>query len=241
MGTAAPEPERDRSCEWSVHLSGDELVMKALAKRFKKDSPHRILRREGGEYCLASKSFESLDDAWSVSCEADKIVERLNRLLEFLEGEQKCINTGAVYCYVNPSRTDTIICVETAKISFTTCPLRVLINGELSMRDDFPAVAGIMESNPHLDAALRYYQDEPGWLGYYKAYEAIKKANGGVEGLRKKGWATKQQQIRFRCSANDERHHESLDTDNPMSLEEAKSFLLSLINKWIEEKLSLKK
>ena len=76
------------------------------------------------------------------------------------------------------------------------------------------------------------------WTDLYKIYELIQediKSN-----ICKTGWTTDNEESRFTQTANYYRHGKSKFTlpDNPMTLEQADSFISYIIQKWLDGKSS---
>jgi hypothetical protein len=88
-------------------------------------------------------------------------------------------------------------------------------------------------------------RDAVTWVGLYRIHEVVEHDVGGREALIKLGRVSKQQLKRFTHSSNsvaaagDQARHGKEITQppkNPMSLEEAKAFVMGLLTAWFNSK-----
>ncbi len=107
--------------------------------------------------------------------------------------------------------------------------------------NEVAALVNLADQNEKVADALRFYA-RGDWVNLYKAWEVVRDAAGGETELIRKGWATKAQRRRFTGTAQscrelgDAARHASEEYQppkNPMSLDEARTFLRSVIEAWI--------
>ena len=94
--------------------------------------------------------------------------------------------------------------------------------------------------------ALRFLAPQADWYSIYKAYEVVLRDVGGKQAVTSLGWAKKKEQDLFTRTANsydalgiEARHGVQREEppDTPMAYDEACSFVVSLVKRWLQEKV----
>ena len=228
----------DRLQKWEAKLDGHEWDLEKLPAFFA-DQGCRVTERDG-EYVLTSHELESSRNHEEASSRAEQLVSRINGAMRLCDGEYRPVRFAHVVGYTESGRP-----VRTISLSST---------GEIRFRVDFgdgsraggdPWVARLIalaENDHDLSRILVDLSDESiGWSRLYKVFERIEKCAGGdVVGLR---WCARQRRGDFKYSANspltgDGARHAVLTGSNPkpppMSLEQARSFVLGLARKLVD-------
>ena len=237
---------------WEIVISGDNEIIQELSKVFT-GSEYSIEKRDGNNVLL-SQQFEKLDDYSLVKARALELLTVLNAGLVLISrpdarlsmggvmerqenghvihyAEGTCTGTGSAHCTAVVIRADGMI-----EEAYATDPLLKWVK--------------IAESDDHVARALLLIaHDLNTWYGLYKIGEVIEE--GGCTLCRRGGplrWdfeRLKRTAQSYKLLGVDARHasnknDSSLQTPmpDPMTLEEAKSFILRLMQGWLNEKLN---
>ena len=109
------------------------------------------------------------------------------------------------------------------------------------------ALAMLARSDSAVAKALRLLSaaDSNSWVGLYRIYEVVEADVGGESALKTCGWGSPADLKRFKHSANSvsvggdaARHGKELTSppNNPMSLEEAGSYVTYIVSAWLGSK-----
>jgi hypothetical protein len=194
-----------------------------------------------GHYQLESSTFDSLDGVVEVNEEAERLLTLMNGAVKAQDPTSRPVHLTRDFRDENgPHRLAIAMTAEVRATSHVAhvgpglppvAPARVwLASGESN-----PNVADALEllAAPHLS-----------WANLYKIWEILRDdVGGGSKAIKDRGWASDNQLTRFTRSANhpkasgaDARH--ARDTTepppNPMALSEARDFILTLVQDWLE-------
>jgi hypothetical protein len=107
-----------------------------------------------------------------------------------------------------------------------------------------------LNGDPNIREALFYLgSSDNGWFDLYKVSEIVEDGAGGLDSIVRKGWCSRKDWKRFTRTANHQeaigrssRHARSDDQpfSNPMTLHEAKRFLINVVGHWVRSELSQK-
>ena len=113
---------------------------------------------------------------------------------------------------------------------------------------DFPAMMNLCSTHEDAREALFYFGSGGNpWANFYKVLEIVQDDCGETPQLVKRNWCTKSELERFKRTANHQEaigafsRHARMRADppsNPMSVEEARSFVGKLLSSWINQLLT---
>ena len=229
----------DRPKKWEATLAGHEWDLKKLPVHFP-DQECRVTERDDGEYVLTSHELESSRNHEEANSRAEQLVSRINGAMRLCDSEYQPVRLAHVVGY-----TESGTPVLTISLSSTIGVRARLDLGDGSRAAGDPRVALLVklaEKDHDLSKILGDLSDESiGWSRLYKVFERIEKCAGGdVAGLR---WCARQKRSDFKYSANspltgDDARHAVLKGTKPkpppMSLEQARSFVLGLARKLVD-------
>jgi hypothetical protein len=220
--------------KWLVRLSGPERELRLLSHVMRGQG--RRITENRGEFYLWSQQFDALGGAATVKDLADEMITRASLAVLLLWCRSLRIKSADVIEQDQDRSLHVTTFVATGTLQLQGFPVEV--TGGRQPEHDFSRVEAVIERCPSLAKAVAYLQDEPNRPGYYKAYEAIRDANGGDRGLKKKGWVTRRQLSRFTWSAQTDRHHDEPGPPDPMTETECRAFVISLMWKWLDCELA---
>ena len=234
--------------EWFVPITGANSDLEELSKSL--NLPELCVIQEGPDFILKSTDFDFLKDADDVRNRAIEIMSLINGAARLVLGMRKPL---AVDCVVNVND-------DGARQFFVCCSLGISlgVNASASVvatdgtvqdqeephqADPIPSWIAIARHDTNVDKVLRLFgAGNHDWVSRYRIYEVIESDVGNIV---KKGWATKKEIERFKHTANS---HGAIGDDvrhgagnkpppkNPMLSSEAKSFVETVIHKWLRSK-----
>lgn len=242
---------------WEVDLVGDEYDLNHLVRHFT-EGPCRIWRDEKtGQVLMHVDGFAADAVAREVQESARVTVQQLSGVLKALRGSKTPIQVGGVMQRQANGTRNVFVFVESIAMANCFMEAEVFVrdaNGNLVERPSPPPRTVVLAKLMLTDAALakamrlRDAHDAGTWVGLYRLYEVIKHDVGSERAMVSRSWTSKAQQDRFRHSSNspdaagdDARHGATNDEPpaNPMTLEEARTFVECILQAWLDEKLSL--
>lgn len=242
---------------WEVDLVGDESDLNHLVRYFA-DEPCRIWRDEKtGQVLMRVDGFPADAVAREVQESARVTVQQLSGVLRAVRDSKTSVRAGAVMQRQPNGLRHAFLFVESVASATCFMDAEVFVrdaNGNLVQRPSPPPRTVVLAKLMLTDAALakamrlRDAQDAGTWVGLYRLYEVIKHDVGSERAMVSRSWTSKAQQDRFRHSSNspdaagdDARHGATNDEPpaNPMTLEEARTFVEGILQAWLDEKLSL--
>jgi hypothetical protein len=232
--------------EWSIRLTGHAFDLEDLSDHF--HSPERnVTKDEDGHYYLRSTDFDSMADGEAVRERALELVELMNRAAKFHAGDGYQPVELDVVTWIDEvgNRMHTVTSsLQIRGRSRMSAKLTVIREGDSVATPQPPSevvsMAALAERDDRVADALRFFARD-NWVNLYKAWEIVRDAAGGEHTLIKNGWTTKKTKDRFtqtaqsRKALGDEARHASAKVpvpQNPMSLEEARAFVKSVIEAW---------
>jgi hypothetical protein len=228
-------------------LTVDDLDLELLREHFDERPGSDVWfgkDNENGPY-MGVNSVDADPDAASRQSAAKTLLTRAWGLLQLLEepnGRAELSGTqidsrGHKHTVVSPSSI-----VSVARMGRPT----VLINGVPVEQPPSPALdlLALADSRPVVGEVFDLVgKSQLDWIDLYKVYEIVREEGGGIEGVEKKGWATKRKQSAFTASANrkdvsgdDARHARSQSPKTPretMTIHEARVFIRGLAVDWL--------
>jgi hypothetical protein len=233
--------------EWFVRITGENFDLEKLSKSL--NSPELCVIQEGPDFSLKSADFNSLKDADDVRNRAIEILSLINGAARLALGMRKplavdCVvkvnDDGAPQFFVRCS--SGISLRVSASMSVVAADGTVRDQEESPQADPIPNWIVIAQRDTNVAKVLRLFgAGNHGWVSLYRIYEVIVNDVGNIA---EKGWATKNEIIRFKQTANspdaigdDARHGKEIPPPpNPMLSSEAKSFVETIIYKWLHSK-----
>jgi hypothetical protein len=228
---------------------GHQFDLEELSEHFTSDNLN-VKRDEDGYYYLRSSDFGQMSDSSAVE-------ERGRELVEYINGAAKLL-IGSGYRSVE---FDTAARIEDDGKRYHTVGMSLTISGRSRVTakptviradgtvdaaphppDNAEALVNLARRDKRVADALRFYEGGD-WINLYKAWEVVCDAVGNEHTLLKKGWVAKKTKDRFTHTAQsrvvlgDEARHASTKKypapKNPMTLEEARAFMKSVIQAWV--------
>lgn len=234
--------------EWLFRLKGHPFDLEELADQFT-SADRNVKKDQDGYYYLRSSEFKNLTDSEAVR-------ERGSELLGYMNSAMKLF-FGPSY---RPVEFDTVTRIDEDGQRYHTVGSSIWIGGRSraiikptliradgTVEDVWQAptklntLVSLAKRSEKVADALRFYE-RGDWVNLYKAWEVVCDAAGGSHAVVNNGWATELKRNRFtgtaqsRAQLGDEARHASEKykaPKNPMSLEEAREFVRSVIQAWI--------
>jgi hypothetical protein len=224
-----------------VQLSG---VSGRDFERLSKIAPHpslTVVQRENATYALCSEDLDALDDLEEIVALAERKVTMLNGLLEIQDAQPRSIAVGAVH-----SKGETRVLVGAAEVR--------LRRGAPDADEEAKAWIALGEDPDGPAARVLRLFHRPTGSNLYSILDIIRDDLGGskpegTKALTDRGWASKADIVTFDrtfqhySSAGDESRHGVNKTEpppNPMSLRDARVWIRSIIERWLDEKGGVK-
>jgi hypothetical protein len=223
-------------------LKGEPFDLEALVELF----PGVVLKKKTGHYVQLS-SCDEMPDTEALQHASDELAQ-MNGIAGLHHGNHRRITIDGI------TRTDPVTGEFTTAL-LPQCRIegRALTRGKVTVRlikDGIQITAPtpvptfgekarkIANKNGPFSKALKYLGNEGDTFpGLYKVWEYIKKGNGGLNGIVRKGWDSRYEIGRFTGSAQEDRHGEKRSdmTAPEMTLPEAQAFIRKLIVVWGKE------
>lgn len=221
--------------EWLARLSGDEYDLKVLSEHLRAPDLN-VKKDDDGQYYLRSSDFASIANDDAREKHAARLVRHVNGAADLLlegggfpielDGMSRIEEDGRRYHSVGSS---------------VHLLYRVRTTIKAASPDEMRSLVFHAGHDSKVADALNFLRRND-WVSLYKAWEMARDAAGGTHELISRGWAQKRDQSRFtgtvqsREVLGDEARHASEKyraPDNPMTLEEARCFVRSVVRAWI--------
>ena len=229
---------------WEARLSGPQGALAELARQFTTDdcriTEHGILR---------SSSMDVTEDPEVARRVADRMATALSAALRILLDIDQAVIVHGLERVHNDGRRDVFVALHGAELRITAGSIATVVTHPDGTMDEHRA------SDPartFLTAALNddriaealSLRDAPNmsWGDLHKLFEKVSDAAGGDREMVKRNWTSSRKIDRFNHSANsvavagkDARHgvEKTAPPRNPMTLDEAKSFVDGLLHRWV--------
>jgi len=229
--------------EWIIELSASDDDLERLLRLPERPDWHIEMYGNRGVVIRGGR-FDREADHRRVSDIAKTFVEKLDRALRReTRGFKEVTFKG-----VNEIKDGGLIAYGTGRAMAGTARIEahgvaIGLDGKVIRGPDQSEVAAqrslrlveLQDTHADLADALRYLDGNPDMAALFKAYEAICAAVSGKDVPIKMKWTTQQKRRRFTGSAQPHRHHDWRGEvpAEPMSREEAKTYVHDLLNKLI--------
>lgn len=234
--------------EWRIKLSGEDSDLEELSKSF--SSEKLKIWKDGGNYILSSSDFNGIAEADIVLKKSEEILTFINAGSKVIQNLQKPINlSGIESLNENAKSTQYIFPESIVSVGGVGRPT-VLRDGkveETCIYKELPNLVLLAMQDKDVAKVLNYLNTGSNEIvTLYNIYEVIKRDVGGKKSIRDKGWNSRNQIELFTRTAHspdaigDKARHgvqKGQPPKNPMSLNEAKSFILHLVKCWLYSKI----
>lgn len=241
---------------WEADLYGDDRDLKHLTQHFTGDGLRIYEEAVTGQTLMVIEGFPAETNHGEVLAAALEKAKVLSGVLTVARQSQKPLSVGGVMLrQVDGKRYVHTTIHETLRVhaEFHTQVLRRDSNGQWVPVPQPPpltvTLAALAQTDPVVAKAmrLRVMPDAGTWRGLVPLFELIDHDVMRIgSSVVKKGWASAKQQKRFKHTANssaagDASRHGHEDTDpppNPMTLDEAQSFVQMVMHAWIADRIA---
>lgn len=234
--------------EWRVKLSGEDSDLEELSKSF--NSEKLRIWQDEGNYILNSSDFHGIAEADIVLKKSEEILTFINAGSKVIQNLQKPINVSGIESLDENAKRTQYIFPKSIHLTTGVSRPSLLRDGkveETCIYKELPNFVLLATQDKNVAAVLNYLSAGDNEIAtLYKVYETIDSDVGGEKRIRDNGWASRNQIELFRRTANspnamgDKARHgvqKYQPPKNPMSLSEAKSFILHLVKCWVDSKI----
>ena len=227
---------------WIISLRGDRFDLEALAQ-----APSGMLKmelpQEGSELYLKCDSLDRETDANVVREKAEQIAKRLTGWCRLSLNSTASIQISGIHAIREDGTTDAFLFPETITSTIRkTAGFAVLrpdgtINAGKGIADDLQNVNALAEADPEIAKVLRLLAGPLDFGNLYKIYEVVKQRAG--KKIQSRGWATANELIRFRRTAQQERHG-VVNVPPPkvsMALGDATELIKRIVRRWLSDEM----
>lgn len=244
------------STVWEVQIGGRASDLEHLSRHF--TSPPIVVTRDDRDSCylLRSESFSSLSEPNAVRDAATSLLAVLSGALTFVRGSDEPLRSGAIYLRHPDGRRDVFLLLEgvaarteVGDVSVSVTDRNVVVREIIPPPQPTLSLTSAALSDASISKALRLLgSDANTWVGLYRLHEVVEADVGGEHQMLKHGWGSSRQLKRFKHSANsvavagdNARHGKelSLPPGAPMSLGEAKAYVLYVLRAWLSAKTAV--
>jgi hypothetical protein len=238
---------------WEVRVEGAIPDLQHLATHF--TSGNIVVIKDGNspEFRLTCDRFRSLTSSDAVFAASKAVAAILSGVLRFTRNSSVPVTPSVVYRRHSDGSADVFVCL-TDRVELTAEDSVVLASGDV-LREGVhvvtatpPISVSLMSlalGNDSVSRAMGLLarSDAFTWVGLYRIHEVIEDAIGGEKALIKCGFGSALQLKRFKHSSNSvavagdlARHGKELTKPpkNPMSLEEAKAYVMYALQAWLD-------
>lgn len=231
--------------EWLVQLKGHRFDLEELTTKF--HTPDVSIIKKDNEYYLKSEEFDSLTKPSDVLSAASKIIELVNGAVKIFAGRFQNVHVSGSICEISKcgERKHYIHLAGTIHVR-TRVSATVIVSNGVIKSPKRPNNAELLVEAATADAtiadALHFISIGENWNDLYKVFEIIRDDLSDVKTL-----VTDKELSRFRGTAQsrsllgDSARHASKKFIGPgrlppMTLSEAKSFIYTLFQRWLDKK-----
>lgn len=239
--------------EWLIRLKGHQVDLEEFSGHFTSDDLN-VRKDEDDHYYLRSSRFDQMADPADVREQATDLIAHMSDNVKFCVGGDRRIVELDLVTQADQGGARHHIYITTAPIELRSrVSLAKVSTGDGDDAKDAPQPpSGVVVSLkladrcPSYAVALHFY-GQGDWINLYKAWEVVCDAIGNEHALIKQGWVTKKTKDRFaqtaqsRAVLGDEARHASGKypaPKNPMTLDEATSFVHFVIGAWAKRLLA---
>jgi hypothetical protein len=229
---------------WSVRLDGDQADLADLARLM--NAPELSVVELDGTFFLESAGFEHLTSSGHVMEAARPLLGAMSGIARLHMPLIRPITAAAVVDHRGGVATTHQFVQAQAIISRARAFAPTIVGGAASEAGPPNSLgAELALDDANVGRALELFGLEPTWVSLYQVLDVIEEDVGGERGLEAKGWAFPAEIKRFTHTANNFRalgpaaRHARTDWEppaKPMDLDEAKSLIGGLIERWLNEK-----
>ncbi len=229
--------------EWQVRLKGEKSDLEYLCTL---SSLNWSVTEQEGEYYLKSTRFNSLTDAHDVLGAATNILDFINGVAKLKFENFQAAKVGGITRVEEDGKHTQFIMPSgiPSAVRFGRPTVVISDGAELSQRPGLQGEAlwiEIAEKDESVDRAFALYGLDHDWTNLYKLLETIEYDVGGERALMNKLWAQSSKIKLFKQTANsfhavgrEARHGRKYEAPrNPMSLNEAQSFIRNIFHEWL--------
>jgi hypothetical protein len=232
--------------QWRVQLQGEQFDLQELKEILLGNDP--CILEEDSNFYLTSKAWNKLGESREVHDQAKDFIQLLENAAYLHFRDTAPISIGGMVRIDDDGRRQHILIAEAGRI--TLRGVRVKATGTvgepkaIASGPEHQLIKVLRNSpkDPLVKDALKFYR-KGDWVSLYKAYEIVNDAVHGKREIVRRGWIPKESINRFtqtaqsRKALGDEARHASVKFDppkNPMTINEAKTIIGSLLQKWLE-------
>ena len=240
---------------WQVQIRGWASDLEHLVRHFE-NQPRRVVKDDrDGTYLYESESFSACSSSEEVLKKAKEEVAVLSGVMKLSRNSSEALSTGAVYRRNAAGGRDVfVILQETIQVRVEAGDVLVQVTdseGNVVVKPSPPprsiAIANLSAADMPVAKAMRLFAapDAQTWVGLYRIYEVIEADLGGESAFKNSVLCSASDLKRFKHSANSvsvggdsSRHGKELTVPpaNPMSLEEAVTYVTYLLSAWLGAK-----
>ncbi len=231
--------------EWRIQLQGTSFDLQVMEHIFSSEDPGVF--QENDNFYLKSKELNLLEDPRNVLDQAKRIIDLMNgaaylhyrdSLPVSVNGIEKIDEDGKIYQILFAKATDVTLHARRTILGVNT-----LGDQSVERKDEQLIIRTLIMSRQYEKIANSVNFLRMGdWFNLYKAYEVVREDVTEKEIIHR-GWMTETAINRFtqtaqsRDSIGDEARHAARKFRphrNPMSIDEAKTIIGDLVQKWID-------
>ncbi len=231
--------------KWQIKLKAESNLLEKLSSEF--CSPELLIFHDSDCWFLESTYLDS-NDSSEIYANGEKLIDYLNHSLWLYAYRSNSIESNG-YCLLTETGERVI---KFFAIGPIIAPTRLIVYS-----NDIPSRNGLDLFSQHekVREALAFFNNtEIDWFTLYKIYETarddepdIPTTKDGIALIEK--WVGIDENKRFFETANWQRHSvfgkikgkPNEPTNNPMSLSEAQRFIRTVLIKWLEHKITIKR
>jgi hypothetical protein len=240
---------------WEVQIRGLLPDLEHLATHFTSINSKVFRDERDGSYFYYSRAFKACDTSEKVFALANDDIAVLSGVLRFVRGSPEPLLTGAVHKHHADGKRDQFLHMselfqnrnEFFEALITTTDAQGNIVQPLPQPPRTVSIFKLTAQDTSVTKVMRLFAapDAKTWVGLFRIYEVIEADAGGQHSLQKKDWGSNTDLNRFKHSANsievagDAARHgkeDKLPPSNPMTIEEAFTYVNNLIQAWLASK-----
>ena len=237
---------------WEVCLTGDAADLGMLAGSFTR--PDFAISKSGEEFLLTSPEFEALNAADKIRDRAVVFIELLNGAARLALESRTPVGIGGVNRRHPDGCRDVVVFPEPGVFHCRLlAPSLTVTHLDGSTETYHPADPirdwiKLASTDNAVEKALKLLSSGVwDWVNLYRVLEVVKVDCKGFKNIEGNGWATIKAMERFKRTANswgavgkEARHaaESTMPPSKPMSLPEAKSLVLGIVQSWLCAKVT---
>ena len=239
---------------WELQLRGAEEDLEHLARYFTSGKQHVFNAGPAFGYLIYAEDFDKCASSAEVLAAGTEHLSVISGVLRLVRRSTVALHAGAVYwhradglrnTFLHVSPIENLVQFGEASVVVTDCRGNA-VHGPNSLPQT-RKIADLAQYDSAVAKAMRLMvvPDANVWTGLARLTEVIEEDAGGWPVMEKKGWIDGKRRDLFRRTANSEgagdlsRHgHKKFEQPpNPMTLDEAQTFVRDLIRLWIDAKV----